>query len=53
MMDNNMMKIINVANGTQHIEATTVLFEFAGESQAAGNGHVQVLAVVTLPCLTL
>eukprot|EP00953_Heterococcus_sp_UTEX-ZZ885_P004013 2664-Heterococcus_DN1.PRE.2 len=35
MMDNNMMKIINVANGTQHIEATTVLFEFAGESQAA------------------
>eukprot|EP00953_Heterococcus_sp_UTEX-ZZ885_P004008 2663-Heterococcus_DN1.PRE.1 len=35
MMDNNMMKIINVANGTQHIEATTVLFEFAGESQTA------------------
>jgi hypothetical protein len=46
MMDNNMMKIINVANGTQHIEATTVLFEFAGESQAAGNGHVQVFALV-------
>jgi hypothetical protein len=51
MMDNNMMKIINVANGTQHIEATTVLFEFAGESQAAGIEHVQVLAVTSLTCL--
>ena len=36
MMDNEMMKIINVANAVNHPEAPTVLFEFAGESHAAG-----------------
>jgi hypothetical protein len=36
MLDNEMMKIINIANDTQYPEAPTVLFEFAGESKAAG-----------------
>ncbi|KAG5179705.1 putative d-lactate dehydrogenase [Tribonema minus] len=35
MLDNTMMKIINVANAQNYPEETTVLFEFAGESPTA------------------
>jgi hypothetical protein len=36
LMDNNMMAIINLANDKTYPEESTVLFEFAGESAAAG-----------------